>query len=62
MNLATRSVHSAMFLSFSTILNIAIGFVGGIALARLLNPNDFGTFALATTLSAFLDIRVKLQI
>jgi len=59
MNLATRSIRSAAFLSLSTILNIIIGFIGGIALARLLNPNDFGTFALAVTINAFLDIRSK---
>jgi len=60
MNLATRSIRSAAFLSLSTILNIIIGFIGGIALARLLNPNDFGTFALAVTINIFLDIRSKL--
>jgi len=59
MNLATRSIRSAAFLSLSTILNIIIGFIGGIALARLLNPNDFGTFALAVTINAFLDVRSR---
>ncbi|MBI5566773.1 MAG: oligosaccharide flippase family protein [Chloroflexi bacterium] len=62
MSLATRSVRGAMFLSVSTISNILIGFVGGIMLARLLAPNDFGTFGLATTLIAFVDIRNKLQL
>ena len=62
MSLASRSVRGAMFLSASTISNILIGFVGGIALARLLAPNDFGTFGLATTLIAFVDIRNKLQL
>lgn len=61
MSLATRSTRGALFLGLSTLANIAIGFLGGIVLARLLQPNDFGTFALATTLFVFADLRVKLQ-
>jgi len=62
MSLASRSTRGALFLGFSTFANIVIGFFGGILLARLLQPNDFGTFALATTLFAFADVRVKLQL
>lgn len=62
MTLAARSTRGAVFLIASTIINIAVGFLGGIVLARLLTPNDFGTFTLATTLSAFADIRGKLQL
>jgi O-antigen/teichoic acid export membrane protein len=62
MSLASRSVRGAIFLSASTISNILIGFVGGIALARLLAPNDFGTFGLAVALIIFVDIRNKLQL
>lgn len=62
MTLATRTARSAVFLSASSISNIIIGFFGGIVLARLLAPNDFGTFALATTLNSFADLRGKLQL
>lgn len=62
MSLASRSARGALFLSASTITNIVIGFFGGIVLARLLNPDDFGTFALAATVMAFVDIRSKLQL
>lgn len=62
MSLASRSTRGALFLSASTLINIAVGFFGGIVLARLLPPNDFGTFALAATIFAFADVRVKLQL
>ncbi len=62
MSLATRSARSAIFLGASSISNIVIGFFGGIMLARLLAPNDFGTYALAGTLIAFGDLRAKLQL
>jgi O-antigen/teichoic acid export membrane protein len=62
MSLASRSTRGALFLGASTISNIVVGFLGGIVLARLLAPNDFGTFALATTIYAFVDIRGKLQL
>jgi PST family polysaccharide transporter len=44
------------------LVNVAIGFLGGIILARLLAPNDFGTYALAITVAAFVDLRLKLQL
>ncbi|MBC8249760.1 MAG: oligosaccharide flippase family protein [Anaerolineales bacterium] len=62
MSLASRAASSAVFLGASTVINIGIGFVSSIVLARLLQPNDFGTFALVVTLFAFADIRVKLQL
>jgi len=62
MSLASRAASSAVFLGASTVINIGIGFVSSIVLTRLLQPNDFGTFALAVTLFAFADIRVKLQL
>ena len=62
MSLASRSTRGALFLGVSTFANILVGFLGGIILARLLEPNDFGTFALAITLYAFVDVRVKLQL
>jgi O-antigen/teichoic acid export membrane protein len=62
MSIASRSTRGAIFLSASAIINIGIGFLGGIVLARLLQPNDFGTFALALTLVAFADLRNKLQL
>jgi PST family polysaccharide transporter len=62
MSLAARSVRGAAFLTASTLANVAIGFLGGIILARVLAPNDFGTYALAVTVYAFVDLRVKLQL
>ncbi|MBI5650219.1 MAG: oligosaccharide flippase family protein [Chloroflexi bacterium] len=62
MSLAARSLRGAFFLGVGTFLNILIGFGGGIVLARLLQPNDFGTMALATTIFVFADVRVKLQL
>lgn len=62
MSLASRSSRGALLLGVSAILNIGVGFLGGVFLARILNPNDFGTFALASTIMAFVDIRSKLQI
>ncbi|MBI3733750.1 MAG: oligosaccharide flippase family protein [Chloroflexi bacterium] len=43
-------------------MNIGLGFFGGIILARLLAPDDFGTFALALSLYALFDVRSKLQL
>lgn len=60
--LASRSVRGALFLTVSTVSNIVVGFLGGILLARLLSPNDFGTLAVAVTAYAFLDLRTKLQL
>lgn len=62
MSLASSAARGAILLSASTIINILVGFLGGILLARLLDPNDFGTFALAITLSTLIDIRGKLQL
>ncbi|MBP7694589.1 MAG: oligosaccharide flippase family protein [Anaerolineales bacterium] len=62
MSLAGRSTRGALALSLSTAANIGIGFLGGIWLARLLAPNDFGTFAVATALSAFVNLRSILQL
>ncbi len=62
MNLASRSARSAIVLSISTVGNVLVGFFSGLVLARLLSPNDFGTYALALTLHAFVDLRGKLQL
>lgn len=61
MSLATRATRGAVWLSIATVINIVIGFAGGILLARLLNPNDFGTFGLAVTICSFADVRTRLQ-
>jgi O-antigen/teichoic acid export membrane protein len=62
MNLSSRSVRAAILLGSGSALNVVIGFISGLVLARLLGPNDFGTFTLAITIVAFVDIRGKLQL
>jgi O-antigen/teichoic acid export membrane protein len=60
MSLAERSTRAALFLGASTFATVFVGFLGGIVLARLLDPDYFGTFALAMTLYALLDVRSKM--
>ena len=62
MTLASRSARGAVFLSATNLLSIVVGFGGGVILARLLGPNDFGTFALAVTIASLGDLRSKLQL
>ncbi len=62
MTLASRSARGALVLSLTNALSIGVGFLGGIVLARLLEPNDFGTFALAVTIAGLGDLRSKLQL
>ena len=47
MSLARRAVSGSIFLSISSIILIVIGFIGNIALARLLAPEIFGIVSLA---------------
>jgi O-antigen/teichoic acid export membrane protein len=59
MHIARRSLRGLAFMSASTLVNMLIGFFGGIVLARLLAPTDFGVFALASSVSLLIDLRAK---
>ena len=62
MSMFSRATRGAMYIGTSTLISVLIGFFGGILLARLLAPNDFGTFALASTLSLFVNVGAKFQL
>ncbi len=49
-----KAVHSVMALGLRQILGVGMSSVGGILLARLLSPSEFGLFAVVTFLLAFL--------
>ena len=44
-----RSLAGVFYLTSSSFLNLIIGFVASIALARMLTPNDFGIVAVGST-------------
>jgi len=60
MTLATRAVRSTLFVLASSYTNMGMGFVTTIVLTRLLAPDQFGIFALATFFYSLLDARSKL--
>lgn len=62
MSLAARAARGAVFMGTSTVSNLVMGLFGGILLARLLDPDHFGTFTLATSVSALVDLRAKFQL
>ena len=45
MSLVRRSVTSSVYNIAANVIGLAVGFVGSIALARLLKPEAFGVFA-----------------
>lgn len=45
--IAKRALHGAFYLGIASYVILAISFVGGIILARILEPADFGTVAFA---------------
>jgi O-antigen/teichoic acid export membrane protein len=49
-----QAVHSVLALGLRQILTAGMGFLGGILLARLLSPPEFGLYAIVTFLLAFL--------
>ena len=59
MHIAKRALRGLAFMGVSSLVNLLIGFFGGIVLARLLAPTDFGVFALASSVSLLIDLRVK---
>jgi len=53
MNLAQRSVTSSIYNVMASGISLAVGFVGSIVLARLLEPKVFGVFAFVTSVVQF---------
>jgi O-antigen/teichoic acid export membrane protein len=49
MSLIQRSVTSSVYNVTANVISLAVGFVGSIALARLLEPEVFGVFAFVTS-------------
>ncbi|MCI0477107.1 MAG: oligosaccharide flippase family protein [Anaerolineales bacterium] len=60
MSVAHRAVRGAAFVLVSSYANMAIGIVYGIIIARLLDPDHFGVFALAFFFFTLFDVRGKL--
>jgi len=58
--LAHRAVRGAIFILAGSYLNMAMGIVYGIVMARLLDPEHFGIFALAFFFFSLFDLRGKL--
>lgn len=48
MSLKKQYIHGAFWLFSEKVLSFLVGFIGGIILARLLEPADFGAVAMAT--------------
>jgi O-antigen/teichoic acid export membrane protein len=53
LQIAERAVKSSIYLTFSSIILIFVGFFGNLILARLLIPEYFGIVALATSIFGF---------
>lgn len=60
MTLATRAVRGTAFVLASSYTNMGIGVLYGIIMARLLEPDHFGVFALALFFASVFDLRSKL--
>lgn len=60
MSVATRAVRATAFVLVSSYANMAMGIVYGILIARLLDPEHFGVFALALFFFTLFDVRGKL--
>ena len=60
MTIAQRAVRGTAFVLVSSYTNMAIGVVYGILIARLLEPEHFGVFALAMFFFTLFDVRGKL--
>lgn len=58
--IAQRAVRGAVFVLAGSYANMAMGIVYGIAMARLLDPEHFGIFALALFFFSLFDVRSKL--
>ena len=53
MQIARKAVKGSIYLTFSSIILIFVGFIGNLILARLLIPEYFGIVALATSIFGF---------
>ncbi len=60
MSVAQRAVHGALYVLAGSYTNMGMGIVYGIIMARLLEPEHFGIFALAMFFVSLLDVRSKL--
>lgn len=60
MSVATRAVRATAFVLVSSYANMALGIVYGILIARILDPEHFGVFALAMFFFTLFDVRGKL--
>lgn len=60
MTLAQRAVRGTVFVLASSYANMALGIIYGIVMARLLEPDHFGVFALALFFCTLIDARGKL--
>ncbi len=58
--IAQRAVRGTAYILASSYANMAMGIVYGIIMARLLDPDDFGVFALAMFFLTLIDVRGKL--
>src|SRR5574341_1944067 len=58
--IAYRAVRGALYVLAGSYTNMAMGIVYGIVMARLLDPQHFGVFALAMFFYGLLDVRGKL--
>lgn len=58
--IAQRAVRGAVFILAGSYLNMAFGIVYGIVMARVLDPEHFGIFALALFFFSLFDLRSKL--
>lgn len=56
MTLSSQALRSAGWATLAGYIQLIVSFFGNLVLARLLMPDDFGTFALATSFLAFLFI------
>lgn len=54
MSVASKALRSAAWTSLFSYLSVGISFLGNIVLARLLLPNDFGVYVLASSLLIFI--------
>ncbi|MBI4320674.1 MAG: oligosaccharide flippase family protein [Chloroflexi bacterium] len=60
--LAFRAVRGGLWVALSSYFNVVFGFVANLALTRILAPEDFGIFALATFFFALVNVRPKIGI
>src|SRR3990172_10508896 len=60
MSIARRAIRGTIFVLVSSYANMGMGIIYGIIMARLLDPDHFGVFALGMFFFTLLDVRGKL--